>query len=182
MVTVPSWKYPAHRQLWVPLTRGMSGLSGIPKPSVLGMTLTTRASQYHLVLVLMLVILVVLWKLEHSRLGLIWKSIGMADNLAQSLGVNIARYKLMPSCSAVLRRSGGRSTPTSFGSSSAGVRLLDGDQHPRLQLRGRAGALRGSDRRRRLPVVAVRAFRGSPYETIFFSIAMLLTILFCPAA
>src|SRR5881409_2081823 len=63
-------------QLWVPLTRGMSGLSGIPKPSVLGMTLSTRASQYYLALVLMLVTLLVLWKLEHSRLGLIWRSIG----------------------------------------------------------------------------------------------------------
>src|SRR2546422_1407635 len=71
-------------QLWVPLTRGMSGLSGIPKPSVLGMTLSTRASQYYLALVLMLVTLLVLYKLESSRLGFIWKSIGMADNLAQS--------------------------------------------------------------------------------------------------
>src|SRR3989475_12669351 len=77
-------------QVWVSLTRGMSGLSGIPKPSILGMTLTSRASQYYLVVGLTLVILLVLWKLEHSRLGLIWKSIGMADNLAQSLGVDIA--------------------------------------------------------------------------------------------
>src|SRR5947199_392840 len=82
-------------QLWVSLTRGMSGLSGIPKPSVLGMTLTSRASQYYLVVGLTLVILLVLWKLEHSRLGLIWKSIGMADNLAQSLGVTTARHKLL---------------------------------------------------------------------------------------
>src|SRR6059036_2929577 len=36
-------------QLWVSLTRGMSGLSGVPKPNLLGMTLTTRASQYYLV-------------------------------------------------------------------------------------------------------------------------------------
>src|SRR2546422_4519575 len=71
-------------QLWVPLTRGMSGLSGIPKPSVLGMTLVTKTSQYYLALTLMLVILLVLYKLESSRLGFIWKSIGMADNLAQS--------------------------------------------------------------------------------------------------
>src|SRR5881628_2157585 len=55
-------------QLWVPLTRGMSGLSGIPKPSVLGMTLSTRTGQYYLALVLMLATLLVLWKLEHSRL------------------------------------------------------------------------------------------------------------------
>jgi len=82
-------------QLWVSLTRGMSGLSGIPKPSLLGITLTTKASQYYLVVGLALVILLVLWKLEHSRLGLIWKSIGMGDNLAQSLGVNIARHKLL---------------------------------------------------------------------------------------
>src|SRR6516165_2105354 len=80
-------------QIWVPLTHGMSGLSGIPKPSILGMTLVTKAEQYYLVVGLALVILLVLWKLEHSRLGLIWKSIGMGDNLAQSLGVNIARHK-----------------------------------------------------------------------------------------
>jgi ABC-type uncharacterized transport system permease subunit len=39
--------------------------------------------------------LLILWKLERSRLGLIWKSIGMADHLAQSLGVNIATHKLL---------------------------------------------------------------------------------------
>src|SRR5213593_4956700 len=82
-------------QLWVPLTRGMSGLSGIPKPNLLGVTLATKASQYYLALFLMLLTLLILWKLESSRLGLIWKSIGMADNLAQSLGVNIANHKLL---------------------------------------------------------------------------------------
>ena len=70
-------------QIWVSLTRGMSGLSGIPKPSLLGTTLTTKASQYYLALVLMLVILAIIYKLERSRLGLIWRSIGGADNLAQ---------------------------------------------------------------------------------------------------
>src|SRR6516165_1130311 len=29
-------------QIWVPLTHGMSGLSGIPKPSILGITLRRR--------------------------------------------------------------------------------------------------------------------------------------------
>src|SRR3989442_5148879 len=47
-------------QLWVSLTRGMSGLSGIPKPSIPGMTLTSRASQHYLVVGLSLVVLPVL--------------------------------------------------------------------------------------------------------------------------
>src|SRR2546425_8959721 len=72
--------------IWVPLTRGNAGLSGIPKPSLLGMTLVTKTSQYYLGLALMLVVLVILGKLERSRLGLVWKSIGPAGNLAQSLG------------------------------------------------------------------------------------------------
>src|SRR5207249_8916390 len=55
-------------QIWVQLTHGMSGLSGIPKPNLLGMTLVTKTSQYYLVLCLMLAILAVLWKLESSRL------------------------------------------------------------------------------------------------------------------
>src|SRR2546425_1960458 len=80
--------------IWVPLTRGNAGLS-VPKPSLLGMTLATRTSQYYLALVLMLIVLVILYKLERSRLGLVWKSIGMAENLAQSLGVDIANHKLL---------------------------------------------------------------------------------------
>src|SRR5262252_1488449 len=36
-------------QIWVPLTNGMSGLSAIPKPNLLGMTLVSKSSQYYLV-------------------------------------------------------------------------------------------------------------------------------------
>ena len=59
------------------------------------MVLTTKTDQCYLALGLMVVILLILYKLEYSRLGLIWKSIGMADNLALSLEVNVAAYKLL---------------------------------------------------------------------------------------
>src|SRR5262249_52330919 len=76
--------------IWAPLTRGNSGLSGIPKPNLLGMTLVTKTSQYDLIVGVTVVTLLILWKLERSRLGLTWQAIGMADHLAQSVGVNIA--------------------------------------------------------------------------------------------
>jgi branched-chain amino acid transport system permease protein len=167
--------------IWVPLTRGNAGLS-VPKPSILGMTLVTKASQYYLGLVLMLVVLVILWKLERSRLGLVWKSIGLADNLAQSLGVNIANYKLLAF------------TLGCFFAGVAGafyahfIRFLFPPEFGFLlatniliyNFVGGRGHFAG-------PIVGAvflsllsEPFRGSAYETIFYSIVMLLTILFLP--
>ena len=168
--------------IWVPLTRGNSGLSGIPKPNLLGMTLTTKTSQYYLVVALTVITLLVLWKLERSRLGLIWKSIGMADHLAQSLGVNIAAYTLLAF------------TIGCFFAGVAGafyahfIRFLFPPEFGFLvatnilvyNFVGGRGHFVG-------PIVGAiflsllsEPFRGSAYETIFFSIAMLVTILFLP--
>jgi len=169
-------------QIWVSLTRGMSGLSGIPKPNVLGVTLTSKASQYYLALFLMVVTLLILWKLERSRLGLIWRSIGMADHLAQSLGVNVANYKLlafMVGCffagvaGAFYAHFIRFLFPPEFGFLVATNILV-------YNFVGGRGHFAG-------PIVGAvflsllsEPFRGSAYETIFFSIAMLLTILFLP--
>ena len=168
--------------IWVPLTRGNSGLSGIPKPNVLGMTLTTRTSQYYLVVVLTVLALLILWKLEHSRLGLIWRSIGMADNLAQSVGVNVANYKLLAFAIGCFFAGVAGSFYAHF------IRFLFPPEFGFLvatnilvyNFVGGRGHFVG-------PIVGAiflsllsEPFRGSAYETIFFSIAMLLTILFLP--
>lgn len=168
--------------IWVPLTRGNSGLSSIPKPNLLGTTLTTRAGQYYLIVALTVVTLLILWKLEQSRLGLIWKGIGMADHLAQSLGVNIAAYKLlafMIGCffagvaGALYAHFIRFLFPPEFGFLVATNILV-------YNFVGGRGHFIG-------PIVGAiflsllsEPFRGSAYETIFFSIAMLLTILFLP--
>jgi branched-chain amino acid transport system permease protein len=168
--------------IWVPLTRGNSGLSGIPKPNLLGITLTSKPSQYYLIVGLTAITLFVLWRLERSRFGLTWKSIGLADNLAQSLGVNIAAYKL--SAFAVGCFFAGVAGafyahfirflfPPEFGFLMATNILV-------YNFVGGRGHFVG-------PIVGAiflsllsEPFRGSAYETIFFSIAMLLTILFLP--
>jgi branched-chain amino acid transport system permease protein len=169
-------------QIWVSLTRGMSGLSGIPKPNLLGTTLTTKASQYYLALGLMLVILAIIWKLERSRLGLIWRSIGGADNLAQSLGVNIAGHKLLAFMIGCFFAGIAGSFyahfirflfPPEFGFLMATNILV----YNYVGGRGHfVGAIVGAV----FLSLLSEPFRGSAYETIFFSIAMLLTILFLP--
>ena len=144
--------------------------------------LGTKTGQYYLALFLMLAVLLVLYKLESSRLGLIWKSIGMADNLAQSLGVNIANHKLlafMLGCffagvaGAFYAHFIRFLFPPEFGFLMATNILV-------YNFVGGRGHFAG-------PIVGAtflsllsEPFRGSPYETIFFSIAMLLTILFLP--
>jgi branched-chain amino acid transport system permease protein len=173
-------------QIWVSLTRGMSGLSGIPKPSLLGMVLSTKTAQCYLALGLMVLILLILYKLEHSRLGLIWKSIGMADNLALSLGVNVPGYKIMAFAIGCFFAGMGGAFYAHF------VRFLFPPTFDFLMatnilvynyVGGRGhfwGPVIGAAFLSWLPDV----FRGSEatrqYETIFFSITMLLTILFLP--
>ena len=169
-------------QIWVSLTRGMSGLSAIPKPSILGLVLETKTEQYYLALVLLVLVLLILYKVEHSRLGLIWKSIGMADNLATSLGVNVAGYKLLAFALGCFFAGVAGAFYAHF------IRFLFPPEFSFLMATnilvynfvGGKGSFVG-------PIVGAvflsllsEPFRGSPYETIFFSIAMLLTILLLP--
>jgi branched-chain amino acid transport system permease protein len=168
--------------IWVPLTRGNSGLSGIPKPNLLGITLVSKSSQYYLAVGLTAIVLFVLWRLERSRLGLTWRSIGLADNLAQSLGVNIAAHKLLAFAVGCFFAGAAGAFYAHF------IRFLFPPEFGFLvatnilvyNFVGGRGHFVG-------PIVGAtflsllsEPFRGSAYETIFFSIAMLLTILFLP--
>jgi branched-chain amino acid transport system permease protein len=169
-------------QIWVPLTRGMSGLRGIPKPSIFGFVLATKMSQYYLALFLMVVILFILYRLESSRFGLTWKSIGMADHLSQALGVNVAQYKILAFATGCFFAgiAGGFYAhflrfifPPEF-SFLLAVNILV------YNYVGGRGHFVGPIIGAAFLTLLTEPFRGSPYETIFFSMAMLLTILFLP--
>jgi branched-chain amino acid transport system permease protein len=169
-------------QVWVSLTRGMSGLSGIPKPSLLGMVFATKTSQYYLALGLMLLILFILYKLEYSRLGYIWKSIGMAENLSQSLGINVANYKVLGFVIGCFFAGVAGAFYAHF------IRFLFPPEFSFLlatniliyNFVGGRGHFVGPIVGAAFLTLLSEPFRGSAYETIFFSIAMLLTILFLP--
>ena len=74
---------------------GPSGLVGIPKPGRLfGMAFDGKPALYGLMAVLCLGVIVALVRLDYSRFGLTAGAIRQADLLAETLGVNVFRYKL----------------------------------------------------------------------------------------
>ncbi len=80
---------------WRGLTGGPTGLFGIPPVSLAGIELSSKASQYYLVLFVMLVILIAQYRLERSRFGLTLKSIRQAEGLGETVGINTYRYKIL---------------------------------------------------------------------------------------
>jgi branched-chain amino acid transport system permease protein len=83
-------------QQWRSLTGGASGLYGIPRPDgFLGIVFKSKPSFYFYILALAVVSLLIIWTIEHSRVGLTFRGIQQADSLAESVGINTARYKIL---------------------------------------------------------------------------------------
>ena len=80
---------------WPSVTGGASGLQSVPRPdSFLGLHFHSKTSFYFLFLVMMLVSLLILWAIEHSRIGLTFQGIKQAGSLAESVGINTTTYKV----------------------------------------------------------------------------------------
>lgn len=77
---------------WTSLTGGPVGLLDVPPISIGGISFTGMLN-YYFVLVATAVILLILYRLEISRLGLTLKSIGQEERLAEAVGINTYKYK-----------------------------------------------------------------------------------------
>ena len=83
-------------QQWRSVTGGASGLYGIPRPDgFLGIEFKSKTSFYFLILGMAVVSLLILWAIEHSRVGLTFRGIQQADSLAESVGINTTSYKVL---------------------------------------------------------------------------------------
>ncbi|MFN3621409.1 MAG: branched-chain amino acid ABC transporter permease [Nitrososphaerales archaeon] len=85
---------------WVEVTRGPLGIPGIPSPTlnlfdVMELSFSSRASYYILVMLSVLVITSFLLKLVNSRIGRAFIAIREDEALAQSVGINTLKYKLV---------------------------------------------------------------------------------------
>ena len=82
------------------ILRGRIGIAGIPDPdpiSIFGFAtidFVSRVPYYYLALFLLLVMVFFLHRLYKSRFGRIFRSLSQNDSLSQSVGVNIATYRL----------------------------------------------------------------------------------------
>jgi branched-chain amino acid transport system permease protein len=78
-----------------PLLGGAQGLLQIPKPVLGGFTLGSPVSLFYLTLVASGVAAFIAWRLENSRLGRAWMALRDDEDVAQALGINLIRCKLM---------------------------------------------------------------------------------------
>jgi branched-chain amino acid transport system permease protein len=89
---------------WRGLTGGSMGILNVPRPNpitILGLfniTFDTRVPCYYLILVLMLIVLLFLYRIEITRIGKTLLAIQQSDSIAASVGINIARYKVLALC------------------------------------------------------------------------------------
>lgn len=78
-----------------PLLGGPQGILDIPKPRIGGFVLGSPVELFYLTLVASAVAAFIAWRLENSRLGRAWEALRDDEDVAQALGVNLIRSKLL---------------------------------------------------------------------------------------
>jgi len=78
-----------------PLLGGAQGLLQVPRPVFFGIPLSGPVQLFYLTLVCSMVAAYCAWRLENSRLGRAWMALRDDEDVAQALGVNLVRVKLL---------------------------------------------------------------------------------------
>lgn len=73
------------------LTQGSKGITGLPQPFAGDSPLPL----YYLGVALLAVALAVVWRVHYSRLGGIFRAMRLNEDLAESFGVNVWRYRIL---------------------------------------------------------------------------------------
>jgi branched-chain amino acid transport system permease protein len=80
---------------WVGLTRGPSGISGIPGPRVFAFELSNSLHLYYLGLAMAVVSIFCISRMVRSRIGRAWTAIREDEVAAEAMGIHTSRYKLL---------------------------------------------------------------------------------------
>lgn len=79
---------------WITVTRGPMGLPGIPSASILNFQFS-RITYCYYILFLLVIVIIVSRRIENSRIGRAFFAIKNDPLAANSLGVNVAYYKML---------------------------------------------------------------------------------------
>lgn len=86
VIVIRNWKF----------LGGYVGLIDVPRPDAIGgIDFSSKVHYYYLILFLAAVTMIVLYRIYSSRIGRIFTSIGEDEDLAQSVGINVQKYKLL---------------------------------------------------------------------------------------
>jgi branched-chain amino acid transport system permease protein len=78
------------------LLGGYMGLVNIPSPNPIGsIDFTSRVHYYYLIVFLLFITVLIIYRIYKSRIGRIFRSIGENEVLAESIGIDILKYKLL---------------------------------------------------------------------------------------
>jgi branched-chain amino acid transport system permease protein len=85
----------ANSDLLKPWVGGAQGILEIPKPQIAGLTLLTSQHIYYLILAGCLITLFISRRLKDSRVGRAWIAIREDEDVAEAMGINLVKYKLL---------------------------------------------------------------------------------------
>ncbi|UFJ39560.1 branched-chain amino acid ABC transporter permease [Brevibacillus humidisoli] len=77
------------------ITGSASGIYGIPRPSIVGYTLSGQSDFYYLILLLAILTILAVSRLGRSRIGRAWMYIREDEDAAEAMGINRIRMKLL---------------------------------------------------------------------------------------
>ena len=78
------------------LIGGPNGLvSDIPPPTLFGMVFNQNWHNYYHILILLIFVIFITYRLQHSRIGRAWVAIREDEQAAESMGINVSRYKAL---------------------------------------------------------------------------------------
>lgn len=85
---------------WIGLFGGIPGLTNIPAPSleisgIFTVKFDSKVSFYYLILILTVGTVFILRRVDTSRIGMVFDAISQSDSLAESIGINTMRLKIL---------------------------------------------------------------------------------------
>ncbi len=78
-----------------PLAGGAQGVLYIPKPEIFGISFSNPQQLYYVVFAGCALVLYVSWRLNNSRTGRQWMAMREDEDVAQAMGINLVRTKLL---------------------------------------------------------------------------------------